>query len=70
MRGQMPTPPDLRQRLREHHRELTGLLSILERGSPAWHDCERAIMATGRLYGTLFKEAIRPVHSQPPYRGG
>lgn len=65
----MSTPdPMFRQRLRQHHRDLTVQLATLVRGSPEWHDCDRAIMATGRLYVTLYKEAIQPVHSQPAYR--
>lgn len=61
--------PLFRQRLRTHYRDLTTQLATLERGSPGWFDCERAIMATTRLYVTLFKAAIQPVHSQPVSKG-
>lgn len=59
--------PMFRQRLRNHHRDLTVQLATLERGTPSWFDCERAIMATSRLYASLYREAIQPVHHQPPY---
>lgn len=60
--------PLFRQRLKLHYRDLTTQLATLERGTPAWFDCDRAIMATSRLYATLFREAVQPVHSQPAYR--
>ena len=57
-----------RQRLRTHHRDLEVQLATLERGTAPWFDCERAMHATERLYVRLYREAIRKVHEQPPYR--
>lgn len=55
-----------RQRLRTHYRDLQVQYREVERGSPAWHDLDRALRATERLHVTLYREAIAPVH----YAGG
>lgn len=55
-----------RQRLRTHYRDLQVQYREAERGSPAWHDLDRALRATERLHVTLYREAIAPVH----YAGG
>lgn len=54
-----------RQRLRQYHRDLTAQLQVLERGSQAWFDCEKALFAVSRLHVSLYGEAIDPIHSGP-----
>ena len=64
------TVPDplFRQRLRRHYADLKAIRRDLERG-PAWFDCERAMSATARLYVSLYREAIDPMHSGPHPEG-
>lgn len=59
------TDPLFRQRLRTHYGDLQAQHGSMERGSPEWFDCEKAMFSTARLYNTLFKEAISPIHSGP-----
>lgn len=58
----MPDPL-FRQRLRRFYFDLQEQLGTMERGSPAWFDCEKALFAIGRLHVTLYGEAVVGVHS-------
>lgn len=64
----MPDPM-FRQRLRSYHLDLRMQMQGYAPGSPERFDCERAISAVSRLYGTLYKEGIDPIHSGPPPGG-
>lgn len=57
--------PDFRDHLRAHYLVLQAQHRDMERGTPAWFDCEKAIFATARLYRTLYREAMEPIHSGP-----
>lgn len=52
-----------RQRLRRMYFDLQDKLGEMEHGSAAWHDCEKAMFRVGRLYVTLYGEAVVGVHS-------
>lgn len=58
----MPDPL-FRQRLRRAYFDLRDQLETLERGSPGWFDCEKAMLAIGRLHVTLYKEPVVGVHT-------
>lgn len=62
----MPAPdPMFRQRLRQYHRDFLEQMKVVERGSPAYFDLERAASAVARLHVTLYKEAMEPLHNGP-----
>jgi hypothetical protein len=59
------TSPDpmFRQRLRQYHRDLSEQMEKVERGSQAWFALEKAMFSVAKVHLTLYKEAIRVVHS-------
>lgn len=57
--------PLFRQRLRVHYADLKAQMDSLSPKSQERFDLERSMLATARLYSTLYRETLEPLHSGP-----